>query len=67
MCEFNSKGRKVISCTTDGFLTDGNINDLDLNVDGLLFSKIFKTALSNLGLEPNILEIKKEDEEGVLS
>lgn len=68
MNEVHRKGGKIISCTTDGFITD--LSELDfLQIDGVLgeFSRLYKLARVRLDFSDQLLEIKFTEKIGIIS
>jgi hypothetical protein len=54
----------IVSCTTDGFITNQDLDDYTLNGE---FAAIYKIARKNLGSEPIVLEKKHTDSKGIIS
>ena len=57
---YHEQGYSVKSCTTDGFLVERS-EMLPDTTDFGMFSKMFKTALNDLGVNKYFLEIKHKD------
>jgi hypothetical protein len=54
----------IVSCTTDGFLTNQNLDGYEHKGE---FAKIYLIARKNLGAKPVLLEKKHSDSKGVIS
>lgn len=60
MSFYHSKGYKVISCTTDGFIVAAP-EMFPKETDFGIFSSMYQAALSNLDIDKYFLEVKHED------
>lgn len=61
MTYYARHGYSIKSCTTDGFIVEAS-EMLPANTDFGLFSRMYQTALANLGSDKYFLEVKHEAE-----
>lgn len=57
MCFYDDAGYSIKSCTTDGFIVETE-EMLPADTDFGIYSRMYATALRNLGIDKYFLEIK---------